>query len=478
MFSQTLLFATVLLGAPPEPKGPVLEKGLEVRWSGSFTEASFRPGVQAHRTYDVDTRLFVLDTGDFGADAVLFTRVFLKPEGGSRELPTGVVRLDLVKIGPNGKVQSLPSPADPDNPDPKLKPWPLVQLQGLPTTEAGLFFEFPEKPLVRGLTWSRKETDRPDVSWKMAETISFQGYPAMKLVAEQKTPGYYGDRIRQAEWRKQETLTVFPNKGFAAKLERIIEKREPEAEELSFRSVLTLEQQGRIIYPGTLFDRRREEAIQAAAFTAMLDRLLAASGRDGPKPFEALARRTSAYISDRSANDNVPYREATLAVRKRAYSAAKGELPPSTPATEAAKIKGDPIAIGQPIPDITPPGITAQGSAKLSSARGKPLLVIYFQPSASSALSVLHLADELNVRKLGTILPLAIGEAAEAKKLQFEEKIAVPIFDGTDVYKTHGLEATPVFILVDADGVVRNVWRGWGKETPSSVTRDFERWAK
>ena len=95
MFSQTLILATVMLGAPPEAKGPHLEKGLEVRWTGTFTEASFRPGVRARRTYDVDTWLFVVDTGDFGADAVLFTRVFLKPEGTSREPPAGVVRLDL-----------------------------------------------------------------------------------------------------------------------------------------------------------------------------------------------------------------------------------------------------------------------------------------------------------------------------------------------------------------------------------------------
>ena len=70
MYSQTLVFAALLLGGPPEPpNGPRLEKGLEVRWTGTFTEASFRPGVRAIRNYDVDTRLFVIDTGEHGADA-------------------------------------------------------------------------------------------------------------------------------------------------------------------------------------------------------------------------------------------------------------------------------------------------------------------------------------------------------------------------------------------------------------------------
>ena len=54
-------------------------------------------------------------------------------------------------------------------------------------------------------------------------------------------------------------------------------------------------------------------------------------------------------------------------------------------------------------------------------------------------------------------MPLAIGDPADAKSPGGREKTTVPIYDGTDVYKTHGLDATPVFIVVDADGVVRHV---------------------
>ena len=150
MFAQSMVFAGLLCAAPPAADGPRLEKGLEVRWAGTFTEASFRPGVRAVRTYDVDTRLFVLDTGEYGAEVLLFTRVFLKPDRKSAEPPAGIVRLELARVDPRGKVQVLPSPADPDNPEPKARPWPPVQLQGLPAHEAGFFFEFPDKPLKPG----------------------------------------------------------------------------------------------------------------------------------------------------------------------------------------------------------------------------------------------------------------------------------------------------------------------------------------
>jgi hypothetical protein len=477
MFAQTLVAAGLLLAAPPDPGGPKLEKGLEVRWAGTFTEASFRPGVSAVRHYDVDTRLFVLDTGEHGADAVLFTRVFLKPDRKTTDPPAGVVRLDLVRIDPRGRVSVLPSPADPDNPAPKARPWPPVQLQGLPAHEAGIFFEHPDKPLKAGLTWVRDEPGRPPVTWKVTDADSFLGRPAVKLVAEQKTEGYFADRIRQAEWRRQDKLTIVPAHGFAARLERVIERRDPDAEELSFRSVLTLEQQGKLVYAGRLYDERREEAVNAAAFTAMLDRALAAGGREGPKPFEAVARRTQAYLADHGGNDTVPYREATLAVRKRAEAAAKGDLPP-IPLPEDPVSSADPIAVGKPVPDVTAAGITAPASAKLSALKGKPVLLMYFQPSAESARPVLQLAARLHERRLGAVLPLAIGDPTDAKALVAELKLAVPVYDGTGVYKTHGLDATPVFVVVDADGAVRHVSRGWGGETAATVAREFERWAK
>ena len=320
-----------LSAAPPETSGPRLEKGLEVRWTGTFSEASFRPGVRAVRDYDVDTRLLVLDTGEHGADAVLFTRVFLKPDRKKTEPPAGVVRLDLVRIDPRGRVSVLPSPADPDNPTPKARPWPAVQLQGLPTHEAGMFVEHPDKPLKPGLVWSRDETGRPAITWKVSDVDSFRGQPGLKLIAEQKTEGYYADRVRQAEWRRQDKLTMIPNNGFASRLERIIERRDPESDDLAFRSVLTLEQQGRMTYSGRLFQERRDEGVHAAAFTAMLDRALATGGREGTKPFEALSRRAYTYMSENGASDTVPYREAILAVRKRAESAARGNLPPAPP---------------------------------------------------------------------------------------------------------------------------------------------------
>src|SRR5262245_12769787 len=452
MFAHTLI-AGLVLAAPPEAAGPRLEKGLEVRWAGTFTEASFRPGVRTVRTYDVDARLLVLDTGEHGADAVLFTRVFLNSD--HKGPPSGVARLELVRIDPRGKLSALPSPVDHDNSSPKPRAWPLVRLQGLPSPEGGMFVEFPDKPLKVGLAWSREETGRPIISWNVVDADSFRGQPAMKLVAEQKTTGYYGDRVRQPEWRRQDKLTVLPGNGFASRLERIVERREPDADDLAFRSVLTLEQQGRVVYSGRLFEERRDEAVDGAAVPAQHGRLLAAGARDGGKPFEALAHLIERYQSDNGASDSVPFREAVVFVRKRAESAARGNLPPAPPPDDTAPEAL--LAAGKPLPDVTAPLVTADGSVTVSRLKGKPVVLAYFQPVAPSAPGVLKLAQALQAERRAGILPLAIGDPADAKALHKELGLTIPVFDGTGVYKAHGLEATPVFVVVDADGNVRHV---------------------
>ena len=487
MHAQTFFLLSLVIGAPPlELTGPRLEKGQEVRWTGQFTEASFVPGVRTVRAYDVETRMLVLAVDENGSDVALFTRVFLKPTGkGGIEERSGAVRMELARVDRKGLALSVPSPADPDNPSPKARPWPAVALQGLPYHEAGIFVELPEGKAAAGASWFRDEANRPSITWKAGDIETFHGHPGLRLVGKQMTGGFTKPAIRQTEWRRQDTLCVLPSVGFASRLERIIERREPDIDDLAFRSVLTLEQQTKIVFSGRLFEERREEAQSAAAHTAMLDRLLANGGRGGPKSFETLVRRIDGYLTDHPGGDSVPYREAITAVRKRAISASKGNLPPAqvtfdergAPATGEANAL---LTIGKPVPDISAEMLTADATTKLSKLKGRPVLLAYLQPTSAAASPALKLTQALHARYRGrgAILPLLVGDTAGWKTLYADEGLTVPLYDGNPVYKTHGLDSTPVFVVVDADGIVRHVTKGWGNETAEQVTREFERWAK
>jgi hypothetical protein len=470
--STTLLFlAGLTLGAPPELASPKLERGLEVRWVGTFTEATFRPGVRAIRKYDVETRLFVIDQTDKGADVALFTRVFQQPDRGSKDIPQGVVRLEMARVDKRGTVTLIASPADPENPKP-VRPWPMVQLQSLPVHEAGMFVELPEGAVSFGKSWAVGDGSRPARQWKTTDVESVRGVPGMRLIGTQHTANYYETRVRQSEWRRQDTLTVVPGLGYASRIERIIEKRDPEVDDLSFRSVLTLEQQGKITYPGRLYQERRDECINGAAFTAQLDRLLADGGRSGASAFESLARRIATYQSENVGSDSVPYREAILAVRKRAESAAQGNIPPAPPSEDV--VVG--CVIGKPVPEVTLKNALSGEEITLSKMLAKPTLLMYFQPSAPSGLPIVRLGESLQLKyRSSRTIALSVAAAEESKRFTVDHKPAIPVFDGSLTYKAHGLDATPVFILVDEVGIVRQIVKGWGAETAELLERELAR---
>ena len=75
-------------------------------------------------------------------------------------------------------------------------------------------------------------------------------------------------------------------------------------------------------------------------------------------PLAFMTSTMATDVSDHGASDTVPYREAILAVRKRAESAAKGNLPPAPPPEDPAP-PADPLEVGKAVPDITAPGFSS-----------------------------------------------------------------------------------------------------------------------
>ena len=75
-------------------------------------------------------------------------------------------------------------------------------------------------------------------------------------------------------------------------------------------------------------------------------------------------------------------------------------------------------------------------------------------------------------------MPLVIGDHDAAQKLLEELQFKTRLYDGSQVYRTHGLESTPVLVAIDAKGIVRHIARGWTKETAATVMSEFERLSK
>src|SRR4029077_10730783 len=95
----------------PEVKlAPQLFPGLELAYSGTFTEEALVPGVQFQRTYRLETTLFVLEAHAHCWDVAFLTALRLHPlprgaDPGKAGEPASV-RLELAKVDKKGRLMS------------------------------------------------------------------------------------------------------------------------------------------------------------------------------------------------------------------------------------------------------------------------------------------------------------------------------------------------------------------------------------
>ena len=480
------LLTGMLMGAPPSVPidavpAPHLEKGLELIWRGTFSEAILRPNVRAFRNYEVETRLFVVDCDDVAADVALFTLIKLKPDLKTIPEPQPIIRLELARVESNGKIWLLSGDSLSLAPDKRVPlPLPLISMEGLPTFEPAVFMHFPvSKQLKLGQAWSVAEAKRPPINYRLDGTDTVRGSRCLKVVGVQQTDDWNKFTSETTAWRRGETIWVSAKHGYAARIERITEKRDPQSGELGFRSKLSYEQVGYMRYPDRFGEDRRAEIALAAQLGADFEHAVADPGRADSKPFEQIVQRIERHVITHFSGDAVPYREAVAYVKRKAEAAKRGHIPPVPTPPETAD--SPPLVVGKSALDVTAVDLTNRESITLSKLRGKTVLLIYYQPaSARTAEPVMRLANSLSTYWAGkaVILPVAIGDSDKALQQQNDWAPTVHLLAGKNIHKQHGIDSTPCFILVDEQGIVRNIRLGWSEENAEAIGNELEKWVR
>jgi peroxiredoxin len=480
------MLAGLLIGAPPSPPGdavpvPKLDKGLEITWRGTFSEAILRPNVRAFRSYEVETRLFVWDASPKGADAALLTSIKLKPDIKPAVPPSAIVRLELVRIDPHGKISMLNADAFTEAPDKrKSSGLPLLFMEGLPTFEPNLFVEFPTSTMKIHQAWDVAEDKRPNHTFRIDGFESVKGARSCRVIATQQTEDWENPHIDQTAWRRVDTISISCKYGYCGRLERSIEKRDPQSGQVGFRSKLACEQVGIMRYPDRFGDDRREEIMAAAQFATFFEQSIREPSRDGTKPFEQLLARIDIHLTSHVPGDAIPYREAILSVKRKAEAAKRGYIPPVPPPPETIGDAAS-LALSKAAPDITLTNLINNESTRLSKLRGRPVVLLYYQPSsARTAEPVLRFAQTLYERHgaKAFILPLAIGPNDAALKQRNDLTLTVNVVAGREVYKIHGVASAPCFAVLDDTGVVRKMTLGWSDENAGAIRDELEKWLK
>jgi hypothetical protein len=104
--------------------------------------------------------------------------------------------------------------------------------------------------------------------------------------------------------------------------------------------------------------------------------------------------------------------------------------------------------------------------------------MIFYSPTAPVSEEVLRFAQSVNdgQRQRIHVLGLPIADDSPALRKQCADLgLTFPILAGKGVCLLYSVEATPKLVVLDAEGVVRGMYVGWGRETPHVVAEDLHR---
>lgn len=446
---------------------PRLSRGQELVYRGSYAEEAVGKGVQFNRSYRLESRIFVLDTPPRGIEAALQTVLKLRTprsEPGNEPAPSSV-RLELVRVDLQGRI----------TPDPGVVL--SVPLDGPATVEYGAFVEVPSGRIGLKQSWEVLEANRPARRWSVVGTEMVNSAPCLKLEGLQQSEDWDHPRADRAAWRRRDTIWLAPRLGVACKVERTIERREAAHRQPTQRSIVQYDLQSDIQYPGQLFDDRRREILQAHKFTETIAPLLANPTQYGPKPFDNLLVRIAYHLENQPPT---PYREAVLQVKRRAEAASRGE---SSPVVQDNGVVRPPAVatLDQPAPDFIVTNLLTKESTQLRRWLGHPILMVFYHADSVTVEPVLRFAQAVQDKyhQQVSVLAFAVSDDIERIKKQSSDlSLSLPIHAGKGLRQTYGVEATPKLVILDADGVVRGNYSGWGPETATSVTEELQRWLR
>jgi hypothetical protein len=348
---------TVALFAPAAPAAaPALpDRGDELTYTGTVSEAVDRPGTRFRRKHELEVRVLGLGRGPATADVAVLTLLRRTEDGvvATAELAPDrgpvppAARLDLVRLGwtrdeafePFRRSVRLLAPAGPPplplGPDTPARSAPAVPLDSFAPFEFGMFPPRQTTLLPDEEAWAAEAPGRTAERWKAEGAEAVNGERCLRFVMTQQTPDWDKPVGGQTAWQRTDTVWVSTRDETARRVHRVIRHRDGlgPAPAVVIEVRYELKEQTRLT--GRAFDRCRREVEVGFAAAAELAALLPDAARLGPHPFEARAARLDQHV--RETDPGTPYRPAVLAVRRQLDAARKGEATPASYSPRPAK---------------------------------------------------------------------------------------------------------------------------------------------
>ncbi len=465
---RALLLTVCVLAASVQPAEtpPLLRlgRGQELVYTGSVQEEE--PGRAAIylRRWQLEVRALGLESSAEGGTIAVQTVLRSTRAGAAgperADAQPGSVRLEVFGIDARRRLRGEGAPAV----------WHA--LEGPSSLELGFFVESPADSADGRKPWLVAEPGRPPRRYQLAGSEPVNGVMCLKIEGEQQSADWDIPRADSAAWRRRETLWITPRSGYAQQVARTLERRDPAHQEPTYRLITRYQLENWAPIGEPFLETRRREILQAKLYTDKVLALLPQAAHEGPRPFETLIARIN-HFADK--HPETPYREALWHARRLAEAGRRNEVPPHLAPLRNAQS----AAVGKPAPDFVAPDLKTQQNLTLRQCRGRTLLMAFYQPRSPSApelLRRLQVLQDAPVAKDLLVVAFVMSDDPEAVgALAKQLNLTIIQAAGTNLRASYGVETTPRFVLVDADGHVASISTGWGPETPAALSAEIKR---
>ena len=133
---------------------------------------------------------------------------------------------------------------------------------------------------------------------------------------------------------------------------------------------------------------------------------------------------------------------------------------------------GVPTDVNQFVPELTLRDTRPSETTTLSSLRGQPVVLLFFQSSSSMTNRLIRYAREACEVYAGRvhIVLLAIdGEPIELQKLRSSYSLKLPIYEGRDLLPCFAGSSATRIVVLDSKGMVRMIAPDWREEYRESI---------
>lgn len=337
--------------------------------------------------------------------------------------------------------------------------------------EMSYLLEIPDQPVQTGGSWTLRRPGQPIVVCQVAGPESANGEPCVKIVCHQQSQNWTTKNLSVTAWRNSTTVWIGQKNGLVQRVRREYQVREPGDLECSRTTLADYSQVSNLQYAGPELLERTAD-FESGVKAQMDYEKLSVTDRTAKSHLASIASQLKFALEKAH---STPYRPALVELAKMVETSQEhvGHVRRPAPLTITAAKQG--AAVGKKARHFVIHDVEKDESMTLRKLHGKAVVVVFVDPENILSQRALKTAMEASSGDGPRAEVYAVCATTEPKAI---EEMKQRVFGSYRVCKlnaidrAYGVDVMPHIVFIDADGILRGNYHGYGPELHTALAKE------